>query len=58
LKVSDKYAVYITVAHRDENGNRVESKYKYSKNNGILTLETAKIAPLYAGVESDWDLVK
>lgn len=58
LKVSDKYVVYFTVVHKDENGNRVESKYKYSKNNGILTLETAEIAPLYAVMGSDWDLVK
>lgn len=58
LKVADKYAVYFTVAQKDENGNRVESKYKYNKNNGKLTLSTAEIAPLYAGEEVDWDLVK
>ena len=51
-------ALLEAVAHKDEDGNRVESKYKYSKNNGILTLETAKIAPLYAGEDNDWDLVK
>lgn len=58
LKVADKYAVYFIIAKKDENGNRVESKYKYSKNNGVLTLTTAKIASLYAGEEVDWDLVK